>query len=325
MRVKQLLLWMITAVSSLGLLKCASPSGGGASRNSPGNESARLTRFTFVEACGSSESDPMLAAIMQELKDKGTVIELMKQYSDAIQGDISTESPYFAKLQKIFDCGVTPLAIQGYYHGAVVAFRNEAFLNCFNINTLNQAWPVVRLFSPWRGKTFEPMSLRELGEITGGAERGEAPTVWGSNVYRDRGFRERIAVAAMKGLGMKVKPATAEEIRTCDYDLKGFFFIARRGPSVNPANRGKVVYQFNYRWPRLETFPPDNYCMDEIVQIAEGLYLGQLVYATDLKRKYDHAADPQVYRYRNFGYFLLMDDEWQKEREKISFDLQGGS
>jgi hypothetical protein len=67
--------------------------------------------------------------------------------------------------------------------------------------------------------------------------------------------------------------------------------------------------------------PPDNYCIDELVQIAEGLYLGQLVYSTALLEKYDPNKPSSVYNYRNFGYFLLMDDEWHARKMEIKFDL----
>ena len=64
--------------------------------------------------------------------------------------------------------------------------------------------------------------------------------------------------------------------------------------------------------PALHTFPPDNYCIDELVQITEGLYLGQLNYATNILKKYDLRVNPKVYKYKNFGYWMLMDEDWQK-------------
>jgi hypothetical protein len=59
-----------------------------------------------------------------------------------------------------------------------------------------------------------------------------------------------------------------------------------------------------------------------MVQIAEGLFLGRLMYATNITEPYDPEKDPQIYRYRNFGYFLLMDRQWQQIRLSIGFDLQ---
>ena len=52
--------------------------------------------------------------------------------------------------------------------------------------------------------------------------------------------------------------------------------------------------------------------------LADGLYLGQLLYATGhLLEDYDQERSPHEYKYENFGYFLLMDDEWYEERERL--------
>ena len=282
---------------------------------------AKLTRFTFRDLSAEEMNGPLYQEITADLAKRATVLDLMKYYARETRKDLSTESPYFAKLQKIFDCSVTPGSMAGYLHGAVVAFRNEGLLNLFNLNAFNLAWPLVRLFSPWTGKTFESIAAARLSEVTGGFEAGIDRTAWGSNTYSSRKFQEKVAVDVMGALNIWLEEATLEERKSRDYDVKGFFFIGREGQSVNPANRGRNVYQFNYRWPALRTFPPDNFCMDEIVQIAEGLYLGQLVYATNLKKEYDPSADPAQYDYRNFGYFLLMDEDWQKRRQRIRFEV----
>lgn len=88
-------------------------------------------------------------------------------------------------------------------------------------------------------------------------------------------------------------------------------FIAGKAKSVDPKNPDKEVFQLNYRWKKLENLPPNKYLIDEIVLIADGLYLGQLLYATEhLLEDYDPERSPHEYKYENFGYFLLMDDEW---------------
>jgi hypothetical protein len=280
----------------------------------------KFTRFTFRELSSEERADPLFQEIVADLTKRASVLDLMKQYARETRKDLSTESPYFAKLQKIFDFSVAPRSMSGYLHGAVVAFRNEGLLNVFNVNTFNLAWPLVRLFSPWTGKTFDSITAERVAEMTGGSETRTDGTAWGSNCYSSRKFQERAAVAVMKALNMWLEEATPEERKSRDYDVKGFFFIGREGQSINPANRGRTVYQFNYRWPALKTFPPDNFCLDEIVQIAEGLYLGQLVYATNLGITYDPNAETSQYDYRNFGYFLLMDEEWQGRRRRIRFE-----
>ncbi len=83
-----------------------------------------------------------------------------------------------------------------------------------------------------------------------------------------------------------------------------------------------MVFQFNYRWEALRNPIPDRFCIDEITQIADGLYLGQLCYATDLLEPWDPQKDPSVYKYQLFAYFLLMDEEWHARRLRIGFDLE---
>jgi hypothetical protein len=104
--------------------------------------------------------------------------------------------------------------------------------------------------------------------------------------------------------------------------LKKFFFIARAGTSVNGTSAGKRIYQLNYRWPKLRTIAPDCYCIDELVQLADGLVLGQLMYATDWQRPFDPRKSPESYRYGMFGYFLLMDESWHQVRLRLGFDLE---
>lgn len=282
----------------------------------------KFTQFTFIDKC--SKKDALLKEIYKDMEGKETILDLMKFYSDELAKDPDINSPYFKKLQKVFECGIAPKTMSGYLHGAVIAFRNEAMLRTFDVNTLNLKWPLARIFSPWTGKTFEEISVAKLKAVTDNFEKGETPAAWGSNTYSTRSIKKRVTVEMMKALGIKLIPALPEEVKKYDYNVKGFFFIGKAGNSVNPDNKGRMVYQINYRWPELHTFPPDNYCIDEIVQIAEGLYLGQLLYATNLTKEYDPTLDPQVYKYKNFGFWMLMDDDWQKRRVEISFDISPG-
>jgi hypothetical protein len=101
----------------------------------------------------------------------------------------------------------------------------------------------------------------------------------------------------------------------------GFFFIAHAGTSVNESCSGKNIYQFSYRWLKLRTIIPDRFCIDELVQIADGMDLGQLMYATDWLKPYDPCQRPAVYRYGMFGHFLLMEEDWHQLRLRLGFDL----
>jgi hypothetical protein len=284
-------------------------------------DSSKFKEFTFAEPAGGRCDDSLLKEVMADMEGKETVLDLLKFYSMKLKRDRNIYSPYFSKLNEIFNRGIAPKEVRGYFHGAVVAFRNEGLIKLFNINTLNMLWPLARRFSPWTGKTFEDMEIERLKDMTGGVEKGDVPTFWGTNTYVRRRLKQKITVGAMRLLNIWIQKATDEEVRQSGYDLKSFFFIARQGLSVNPDNDKKTVFYFNYRWPKLRTFPPDHYCIDELVQVAEGLYLGQLVYATSPFKRYDPTRAPSDYKYRNFGYFLLMDDDWHARRLDIGFDV----
>ena len=105
---------------------------------------------------------------------------------------------------------------------------------------------------------------------------------------------------------------------------KGGLFIAKRQKSVDPEHPEKEVMALNYRWKSLENRFPNRLLIDEIVQIAEELYLGKLYYATALQyisMDYDPKIRKEEYKYRSFGYFLLMDDSWLHEKNMLFPDL----
>ena len=120
----------------------------------------------------------------------------------------------------------------------------------------------------------------------------------------------------------QMEEATEEERQLHGYDEKTFFFIGKPAKSVLPANRGKSVFQFNYRWEALRNPIPDCFCIDELVQIADGLYLGRVFYATNVLEPWVPSTDPSIYNYQLFEYFLLMDEEWHARRVHIGYDLE---
>ena len=92
-------------------------------------------------------------------------------------------------------------------------------------------------------------------------------------------------------------------------------------PMNNDGDRKKKVFQFHYRYPMIGGPTPIGFCLDELVEIADGLFLGQLIYATALDVPYHSSVDPAMYRYQLFGYFLLLDDAWQHHRQAIGLDV----
>jgi hypothetical protein len=189
-------------------------------------------------------------------------------------------------------------------------------------NLLNQIWGLSARFSPWTGKRFDPISKERLSELTDGFETGHIPTMFGSNTQALRTLREKQIGKLMELAQIWSEKATQAERTEWGYDLKNFFFISHASTSLNPNNPGKRIYQLNYRWPKLRTIIPDRYCIDELVQLSEGLYLGQLMYATTWTLPYNPHRDPADYHYGQFGYFLLLDESWQQIRLRIGFDLE---
>ncbi|MBZ5552813.1 MAG: hypothetical protein LAO21_08850 [Acidobacteriia bacterium] len=280
----------------------------------------KFTTFTFADPVDGNCNDNVLAEIHEDMKRFETILDLLKDYSDQLMKNFDNHSPCFLKLHELFNRGVGPDEVRGFFRGAVVTFHAEGFYKFFNVNTLNVGWLLGRRFTPWTGKTFDPISLDRLKEITDGFEQGLVPTFWGTNTQSFKTTKQKFIGEMMKLAGVWTEEVPVEESKHWGYDAKCFFFIARKGASINEDNQGKEVFLFNYRWPKLKTLPPDNYCIDELVKIAEGLYLGQLIYATELLKTYDPREDPAAYQYRLFGYFLLMDEEWQRRRMEIGFD-----
>jgi hypothetical protein len=280
----------------------------------------KFTTFTFTEC-------PEGKAIQEKLGDRGTILHYLQDIYDGIQKGDSFKDNYFSELHKIFMCGERPDGINGFLHGGVVSFKNAALLKKFDRSVLNDVYPAVRPFSPWSGKTVTKTSMEEIRRYIGSDAQyyeGVEPVILGTNTYRkdlDLSLPVTAFIEHLDKIGMVVEYPDEEEKRQ-EIHVKSFYFIATFGKSVNPENKGKEALQFNYRWPEFHTMPPDHLCIDELVRIADGLYLGQLLYSTRPEIPYDSKADPAIYKYENFGYFMLMDDDWYAIKEFILFDTE---
>ena len=106
---------------------------------------------------------------------------------------------------------------------------------------------------------------------------------------------------------------------------QGYCFLGSSGQdSILPINNSddaiKRVFQFHYRYPMVGGPMPIGYCLDELVEIADGLFLGQLIYSTALDVPFQSSVAISEYKYQLFGYFLLLDDDWEKHRQAIKLD-----
>ena len=281
----------------------------------------KFRTLTLADPVDGDVDPGILEEIRRDLSNSGTIIRMLKSYSDALGEDPDTKSPVFAKLHTLFNAGIGPATMDGFYRGALVAWQSQGLLAAFDINTINIVWQATQSFSPWTGKRFDPVDKARLLELTDNYETMDVPTFFCSNTVAFRTVREKLTRKIMQLMRIWMEDATEEERRLWGYDTKTFFFIGKLAKSVFPENKGKPVFQFNYRWKALRNPPPDFLCIDELVQIADGLYLGQVFYATDPLEPWNPETDPSAYKYRLFEYFLLMDEEWHARRLRIGFDL----
>jgi hypothetical protein len=280
-------------------------------------------KFSTVHLVDSQESK----TIKESLTGYKTVLHYLQNLSKGVKEDEESEEKYFKEMHKLFMCGQRPDGIKGFFHGGVVAFKRGGFFKNIDQNILNDLWPTVRPFSPWTGKTFTHTSIEEIAKYIGDdAEyyKDADPIILGTNTYRrdlDLSLTATAFIENLDKIGMVVEYPDDKE-KNEDIYVKSFFFIAENNVSVHEDCIGKDVLQFNYRWPKFRTMPPDHLCIDELVRIADGLYLGQLLYSTEPKIEYKPEVDPATYKYENFGYFMLMDDDWQAIKEFIAFDTE---
>lgn len=123
-------------------------------------------------------------------------------------------------------------------------------------------------------------------------------------------------------------PSIRKLAATCPspFVRQGYMFLGSSGRNSllamnNSETRMKKVFQFHYRFPLIGGPAPIGTCLDELVEIAEGLFLGQLIYSTALTTPFHSSVAPSQYRYQLFGYFLLLDDEWERHRQEIGLDI----
>jgi hypothetical protein len=269
-------------------------------------------RFTLKAEC---DRDPDIAVLQQKARQHGSILHLLRHEMEVLEIDPDPQSTVLTRLNKLFTCGRVSDRIEDYHYGITVYLKagNHPYGGF-----LNQLWgKSLADASPWDGKSFTPMSSDEVLTLTDGVERGEIPTFRGINGFKtyDESLLNRASMAVLS-FWLDLKVAPEGENRAHGYHKKGGHFIAHRAKSLTAGNRDNDVFQLNYRWRKLKNPVPIRYLIDEIVQVAEGLYFGPLLLATHrLMEDFNPDLDPEKYNYQNFGYFILMDEDWLKVKE----------
>jgi len=277
------------------------------------------------------------------------------------------------KLETLFKCGKAEV-ISGPMIGIPVSIRDSDYFKNLghdgsdersvmaSVEWMATAWNATYADTGlWMGKTFEPVSRETVAEktdnhaLTVSAYNAETTRI-GRNFFREPPDPNLVQAIGLPGLtalwNLKKRPLNTgaegfdgellaqnlEKEKAIPYTMTGGYFLCDTGQSVVPEMNRKAVYQLNYRWPVLRPSFPMTRLVDEIVRIDDGIYLGQLVFATrhfslgsitlpngdviSIGENYPErgfwekikrllgmggADDMQYYGYQNNGFFLMID------------------
>ena len=109
-------------------------------------------KFITLKLEPACKHDPLISEIKIELKDKNSVLHLMKFYAEQLEKD----PIYLKKLERLFICGKAEEA-KGHFYGITLYLKKgEHPYGDF----LNQIWGATLAdVSPWDGKIFNPCLL----------------------------------------------------------------------------------------------------------------------------------------------------------------------
>ncbi|CAK0776319.1 hypothetical protein CCP3SC1_820011 [Gammaproteobacteria bacterium] len=219
------------------------------------------------------------------------------------------------QLTTLFKCGKS-IPLDGPMIGVTMSLRDTDYLYdvaalfennrsaLAHLEIMATAWNAT--FGPtglWMGKTFEPIDVGAYNEICDHyppavAAFDPSTARIGRNFFREPthpDFLQKLGVPVLTDFWKLLDRPTSTTVdgfkgellasnlrkeEAIPYTKTGGYFLSALGSSVVPEMNGKAVYQLNYRWPTLSPTFPMTRLVDEIVQIGEGVYLGQLVMAS---------------------------------------------
>lgn len=279
----------------------------------------QLTTWTFLS--DQSRQAPLVRQIHEDMKSRKSILELLKHYMNELYLNPDNNAPAFSKIMEIFRAGVTPDAVEGHFYGVWMFFRTgdqqEPFAPIGNVLQVLLGTALDEQ-CPWVGKTLLPLSQGEVDALTdGGIAPGQRVFCAINHFHRiDNQIPNHVAFQIFD-IWASLYDAPPEEKKKYGHEKNGRHMIAVKGPSVYPET-SRDVFILNYRWKNLANKAPLCWMIDEIVQIAEGLYLGQILCATRrLLGPYDPSRPPTDYAYQIFAYFLMFSGDWNREAQRL--------
>ncbi|HFE37779.1 MAG TPA: hypothetical protein ENK06_05085, partial [Gammaproteobacteria bacterium] len=272
--------------------------------------------YPSTSAADDASLSKQLNAILTD-DFKGSYFNLLANYqrllSDNHQRKIWPDIHH--KLDILFKCGKA-VPLDGPMIGIPVSIRDSDYFKDIaeklgeqrsllaSIEWMATAWNATFADTGlWMGKTYEPVSKDIVASICHQDEEfltlyNEQTTRIGRNFFREPpnpNTLQSIGLPALTELWHlkdrpksetdyvfdgKFIPQNIEKEKAIPYTKSGGIFIANLGHSCVPEMNNKAVYQLNYRWDKLKPAFPMTKLIDEVVQIADGIYLGQLIFAT---------------------------------------------
>ena len=122
----------------------------------------RFRTLTLADPLDGTPDPAVLEAVENDIAAAGDVLRALQLYAKAIDENATTDASVVAKLHTWFNAGICPSNMDGFYHGALVGWLSPEPLAPFAVNTVQGLWRVIRPFSPWTGKCFDPIDRARL-------------------------------------------------------------------------------------------------------------------------------------------------------------------
>ena len=281
--------------------------------------SGRWTSWTFLP--DKMEQSALLQQIQKDLSGQTSILAVLKQYMDELYLNPDNNALPFSKIMEIFGAGVAPEAIEGHFYGVWMFFRTgdqeEPFSPIGNVLQILLG-TTLDAQCPWVGKTLRVLSQSEFDALTDGSIKPDRQVFHVTNHFRkmDRQIPNNLTLQLLN-IWAGLEDAPPEEQKKYGHQKNGAYMIAVKSLSMY-SKTSRDVFVLNYRWKNLANMPPLCWMIDEVVEIARGLYLGQILSATRrLLGPYDPARLPEDYAYQTFGYFLIFSGDWNMEAARL--------
>ncbi len=312
---------MTVTVATAALIRAGLEAPAHRSARPSGSAAEKSNLKTWSLRPDGDPDNPLLQQTFRQLERHDSILDLFHTYKQTLDRSADNNDPLYGRLGALFNAGRTPEIVQGHFYGITLGVRcgemPEAMADFGNL--LGLIWGATLSDEcPWVGKSLEPLSPSKLQALTGETAPAGTIALLGINHFNRIPTRTLNALAfQLLNAWMNLHPAPETEQRDFNWEKNGGNFIGRPALSIC-AQSPRPVFQLNYRYPALNNPVPNRWLVDELVEIAPGLYLGQLCYATKkLLRDFDPRRPPREYRYQNFGYFLLLDRTWHAEARRL--------